>query len=370
MKRRSIQFKLFYLALLPGMAAVIGFLLLAVHSTQQIKNRLIGLEDQTVERAAEAAQQAFFDRIQHDLSEADFREELNDYLHDGRERRAFQEELQDELEERRRALGSQAGWVLLVSGGGTLLLLVFLALGGWRLVRQLAEPVRQLSEQMRALGEGNFVRKVEIHSGDELETLGQAFNQMGEALASYVDRTVKVTAEQAAVNQELASARQIRQSLLPSAKEDVPAFLCLELGGGERSELGGFYDFCCCADGSWFFLVGHIDGAWSVATLQLALFLALATHAAGREPDIDCLIGRLAAMVDQESALQSMRLEYLTGRCRADGELEWRRAGIHCEVPAAGGTSDLRTCRYVSSATVSDRPSPDAFFAVRFREEG
>jgi len=56
-----------------------------------------------------------------------------------------------------------------------------LALGAiivWLLVRRVTEPLRQLRDSAEAVGRGDFSRRIEIHSKDELGELAAVFNQM------------------------------------------------------------------------------------------------------------------------------------------------------------------------------------------------
>ncbi|MHB1416943.1 MAG: cache domain-containing protein, partial [Chloroflexota bacterium] len=63
----------------------------------------------------------------------------------------------------------------LVAFGGILIFSLALAL---LLAQYLARPVRQLEDQARTLGQGDLSRRTDIRTGDELEHLGTAFNEM------------------------------------------------------------------------------------------------------------------------------------------------------------------------------------------------
>ncbi|MFZ2960846.1 MAG: HAMP domain-containing protein [Candidatus Ozemobacteraceae bacterium] len=65
-------------------------------------------------------------------------------------------------------------WVFLAFVGA-----VFLAFSA---VRDLSDPLRRLMEGMRAVEKGNFASRVVIRRGDELESLGNAFNQLARGL--------------------------------------------------------------------------------------------------------------------------------------------------------------------------------------------
>ena len=53
-----------------------------------------------------------------------------------------------------------------------------MAVGAWRLSRNLARPILQLVEHSEKIGQGDFDVKVDISSKDELGTLGESFNSM------------------------------------------------------------------------------------------------------------------------------------------------------------------------------------------------
>jgi diguanylate cyclase (GGDEF)-like protein len=50
------------------------------------------------------------------------------------------------------------------------------------LAKAITEPIRQLAAQSHAIAKGHLDRRVEIHSGDELEQLATSFNKMCDAL--------------------------------------------------------------------------------------------------------------------------------------------------------------------------------------------
>lgn len=69
-------------------------------------------------------------------------------------------------------------------------LAAILAVGaGSALADRVAEPVLRLRDNALALGQGDLDRAIEIHTGDEIEELGDAFNRMAQSLrASRAER--------------------------------------------------------------------------------------------------------------------------------------------------------------------------------------
>ncbi|MEO8751815.1 MAG: GAF domain-containing protein, partial [Casimicrobiaceae bacterium] len=80
---------------------------------------------------------------------------------------------------------------------GLLLLagLVISALGAMALARGMVRPIRTLSEGAQRIGEGDLDQKIDVRTGDELETLADRFNRMsGQLKESYagLERKVEV----------------------------------------------------------------------------------------------------------------------------------------------------------------------------------
>src|SRR5260370_16622018 len=59
------------------------------------------------------------------------------------------------------------------------------ALVSFGLARAVLRPVRNLQASVEAIRQGNFDRRVQIPSTDELGQLAEGFNRMAEALADY-----------------------------------------------------------------------------------------------------------------------------------------------------------------------------------------
>jgi len=98
------------------------------------------------------------------------------------------------------------------------LIAVFVVLGR---VRVRLEPLERLRDATRTIAEGDFGRRVEIHSGDEVEELGGAFNRMAERL----DRQFKGLAVRAEIDRLILSsldAGHIVETVLNRVHDLVP----------------------------------------------------------------------------------------------------------------------------------------------------
>jgi signal transduction histidine kinase/CheY-like chemotaxis protein len=64
----------------------------------------------------------------------------------------------------------------------------------WLVVRRVTEPLRELRDSAEAIGRGDFSRRIEIHSGDELGELASVFNQTTDNLresTAQLEKTVE-----------------------------------------------------------------------------------------------------------------------------------------------------------------------------------
>ena len=73
-------------------------------------------------------------------------------------------------------------WTLALVVGGLAILLTYMVVG--RLIR----PIGKLKQGAEAIAMGEYQHRVAVRSGDELGSLAEAFNHMGDQLASHVDR--------------------------------------------------------------------------------------------------------------------------------------------------------------------------------------
>ncbi len=119
----------------------------------------------------------------------------------------------------------------------------------FRRSRKVTQPILELSEAVEGLSEGDLDVRVNIHTGDELETLGSAFNTMGARLL-----------EREQMKQSLLLAREIQQHLLPSKAPQISGFdifgqsvYCDETGGD-------YYDFIELSPNKLGVAVGDVSG--------------------------------------------------------------------------------------------------------------
>ena len=152
------------------------------------------------------------------------------------------EEMVDFYEILEQSFKGVAGRVLLL--GLLLLLAAFFTSGA--LADRLVRPIRALAEGVQEIAEGNLDKKLEIHTGNEVEELASCFNEMTEELKDNVQRLSQAAAKEERARTELEVAARIQAGLLPAPLKasalrgdfDLSAFM------QPAKEVGGdLYDF-------------------------------------------------------------------------------------------------------------------------------
>lgn len=115
--------------------------------------------------------------------------------------------------------------------------------------RKVTRPIKELASAAGKLAEGNYAVKVDISTGDELQALGAAFNNVGPQLL-----------ERQNLIQSLQVAHEIQQLLLPAAAPQISGF---EIAGRTCycDETGGdYFDYIPIDSRRLAVVVGDITG--------------------------------------------------------------------------------------------------------------
>lgn len=125
-------------------------------------------------------------------------------------------------------------------------LLFFITYIGWSLANYLTKPIRQLSKGVQQIAMGNFNGKLNIHTGDEIESLAISFNAMTTELQTYIKNLEQITAEKERIATELNVATNIQKNMLPCIFPPYPDRKDFDIYAVmyPAKEVGGdFYDF-------------------------------------------------------------------------------------------------------------------------------
>lgn len=170
--------------------------------------------------------------------------------------------------------------------------------------RSVTKPIMALADTATAIAEGDLDATAKVNTGDELEALATAFNNMVPKLR---DRLV--------VRESLLLASEVQQNLLPSAPPEIPGLdlaarsvYCDETGG----DYFDFFELEEVAAGKHAIVVGDVTGHGIAAALLMTTARALLHSRASDTDQIAEVLGKVNANLARDARPgQFMTLYYL-----------------------------------------------------------
>lgn len=125
-------------------------------------------------------------------------------------------------------------------------LLCFIVKKNMRTAKDFATPIQLLTEGANEIARGNLNKRIEIKTGDEIETLANTFNGMTKELALYMKNLKNTAAQNERIKTELSLGTRIQSGMLPKGQNPFPNRKDFDLSAlmQPAREVGGdFYDF-------------------------------------------------------------------------------------------------------------------------------
>lgn len=170
----------------------------------------------------------------------------------------------------RRLLGVTCLVWLSVTGA----VLVFIFRYSKRMAFCISEPVVRLCREVKRVGSGDLSYTPDIHTGDEIEELGNCFAEMTASLSRYVRDVKLLTADQERLSTELNVATQIQASMLPCIFPAFPERQELDIYASmtPAREVGGdFYDFYLMDEDHLCMVMADVSGKGVPAALFMVI---------------------------------------------------------------------------------------------------
>ena len=126
------------------------------------------------------------------------------------------------------------------------LLIYLLSRGSAHVAKKFSKPIMELADGVRDIASGNLDKKLNIKTGDEIETLADSFNAMTVNLKTQMKNLAEVTAEKERTATELKLAANIQRDMLPNTFHAFPQRTEFDIFAimHPAKEVGGdFYDF-------------------------------------------------------------------------------------------------------------------------------
>ena len=141
-----------------------------------------------------------------------------------------------------------------------------------KLSRHFVKPIHELSDNVREIASGNLDKKIDIHTGDEIEHLAACFNAMTSELKDYMQNLTKITAEKERISTELNVAKDIQLSMLPHdfnfGRNDFDIYATTNAA---KSVGGDFYDFYLLDENHLAITIADVSGKGIPASLFMVI---------------------------------------------------------------------------------------------------
>ena len=210
------------------------------------------------------------------------------------------------------------------------LLLAWMFIRSSKVAKRFVEPINKLSAGVREFSGGNLDKKIELHTGDEIEELANSFNTMTSELQDYMKNLTKVTAEKEKISTELNIATNIQIGALPhDFLEGNANFEIFATMNAAKAVGGDFYDFYLLDENHLVITMADVSGKGVPAALfmmrsktilknlamtmsnpdDLAAVMILANNQLCQDNDEMMFVTVFMAMID----LKTQKLIYVNG---------------------------------------------------------
>ena len=138
----------------------------------------------------------------------------------------------------------------------------------------ITKPIVRLTNTVKNTGDGEFDKKSDIHTRDEVGDLARGFNKMQDNLKRYTENLKTVTAEKERIGAELNVATKIQEDMLPRIfppfpqKTEIGIFASMD----PAKEVGGdFYDFFLIDENHLALVIADVSGKGVPAALFMVI---------------------------------------------------------------------------------------------------
>ena len=180
------------------------------------------------------------------------------------------------------------------------------------MARRFVEPIEELAKGVREITSGNFDRRIDIKTGDEIEHLAVCFNAMLDELKTYMKNLTSVTAEKERIATELDVATEIQQSILPQEFDFNRADFEIFATMNAAKEVGGdFYDFYMLDENHLMITMADVSGKGVPAALFMMIGKTVLKNSSLTAADADD-IGALVTRANQQLCQNNDAMMFIT----------------------------------------------------------
>ncbi|MCK4762564.1 MAG: SpoIIE family protein phosphatase [Candidatus Aminicenantes bacterium] len=153
-------------------------------------------------------------------------------------------------------------------------IVVFSFFIGFRMIRVITRSINQITKGTQKIRNGDFSFRIKTRSKDELQYLGESFNEM----AAGIDRLLVEEKEKQRLEEELRIARSIQLRLLPPDTFESEKFELAAVNIPAAEIAGDYFDYFFEKENYLSLLVADVSGKGAPAAFYMAELKGLINH--------------------------------------------------------------------------------------------
>lgn len=170
-------------------------------------------------------------------------------------------------------------------------------------IRKVTSPLHRFASSAEEVAKGNFNTPLpDIRDDDEIRMLRDSFGNMQQSLSLYIDELKTTTAQKSAIESELSIARDIQNSMVPSAfpnREGLEVYASMTPA---KAVGGDLYDFFL-RDNSLYFCIGDVAGKGVPAALVMTTVCGAFRLLSESEPELVRIVSRMNDMMIRKNSM-------------------------------------------------------------------
>ena len=194
-------------------------------------------------------------------------------------------------------------------------------------IRKVTSPLHRFTRSAEEVAKGNFNAPLpDIKHDDEIRLLHDSFGNMQHSLSLYIEELKTTTAQKTAIESELSIARDIQNSMVPSAFPDREG-LDMYASMTPAKEVGGDLYYFFLRDNCLYFCIGDVAGKGVPAALVMTTVCGAFRLLAESELEPVRIISRMNDMMTRDNS-RTIFVTFFAGVLDLDtGHLRYCNAG-------------------------------------------
>ena len=194
-------------------------------------------------------------------------------------------------------------------------------------IKKVTSPLHRFTRSAEEVAKGNFNAPLpDIRDDDEVRMLRDSFGNMQQSLSLYIDELKTTTAQKSAIESELSIARDIQNSMVPSAfpnREGLEVYASMTPA---KAVGGDLYDFFL-RDNSLYFCIGDVAGKGVPAALVMTTVCGAFRLLSESESEPVRIVSRMNDMMIRKNSM-TVFVTFFAGLLDLDtGHLRYCNAG-------------------------------------------